>query len=88
MVAALPEQRRERLDARFKELKDGGSRAPRRGVGKAQAAIASIVKIKQPSVSKIEKQAEICICRHLKSFVEAIGGQLDLIVASPRSRAV
>ncbi|QKC73279.1 MULTISPECIES: hypothetical protein [Mesorhizobium] len=55
VIAALPEERRERVDARFEELKDGG-REPRRAAPcgwEAQAEIASILKIKQPSVSTI-----------------------------------
>ncbi|KNY20242.1 hypothetical protein AKJ13_23545 [Methylobacterium sp. ARG-1] len=57
----------------------------RRAAGKAQAEIASTLKIKQPSVSKIEKQADMYLST-LRSYVEAIGGQLDLIVRLP-SRA-
>jgi hypothetical protein len=51
----------------------------------AQTEIAAALKIKQPSVSKIEKQADMYLST-LKSYVEAIGGELDLIVRIP-SRA-
>ncbi|ESY03849.1 hypothetical protein X753_20250 [Mesorhizobium sp. LNJC399B00] len=54
----------------------------RRAAGKAQAEIASVLKIKQPSVSKIEKQADMYLST-LKSCVEAIGGQLELVVRLP-----
>jgi hypothetical protein len=53
--------------------------------GKAQAEIAAALKIKQPSVSKIERQADMYLST-LRSYVQAIGGELDLVVRLP-SRA-
>ncbi|MER8547956.1 helix-turn-helix domain-containing protein [Mesorhizobium sp. M0644] len=87
LIAALPKDRRERVDARFEELRGEVESLGdlRRAAGKAQAEIASVLKIKQPSVSKIEKQADMYLST-LKSYVEAIGGQLELVVRLP-SRA-
>ena len=87
VIAALPQDRRERIDARFEALKGEVESLSelRRAAGKAQAEIASTLKIKQPSVSKIEKQADMYLST-LRSYVEAIGGELDLIVRLP-SRA-
>lgn len=84
VIAALPEDRRERVEARFDALRGEVESLGelRRAAGKAQAEIASTLKIKQPSVSKIEKQADMYLST-LKSYVEAIGGQLDLIVRLP-----
>ena len=84
VVAALPEARRAKVEARVLELKDQveGLGELRRVAGKAQVEIASILKVKQPSVSKIEKQADMYLST-LRSYVEAIGGQLDLIVRLP-----
>ena len=84
VLAALPQERRERIDARFQELKDEveGLGELRRMAGKAQADVASALKIKQPSVSKIEKQADLYLST-LRSYVEAVGGQLDLVVRLP-----
>jgi len=53
--------------------------------GKAQAEIAMALKIKQPSVSKIEKQTDMYLST-LRGYVEAIGGELDLIVRLPSRR--
>lgn len=84
VIAALPDPRRERVNARFQELKgqveDLGEL--RRVAGKAQAEIAATLNIKQPSVSKIENQADMYLST-LRSYVEAIGGQLDLVVRLP-----
>ncbi len=59
-----------------------GLRALRQIAGKGQADVASALNIKQPSVSKIEKQSDMYLST-LRSYVEAIGGQLELIVKLP-----
>jgi len=88
MIGSLPRRRRERIDARFRELKDDveGLRELREAVGKAQAKIAATLRIKQPSVSKIERQTDMYLST-LRSYVEAIGGELDLVVRLPAGRA-
>jgi hypothetical protein len=55
--------------------------------GKAQADVASALKIKQPSVSKIEQQADMYLST-LRGYVETIGGELDLVVRLPSRRAI
>jgi hypothetical protein len=87
VVAALPEARRARVEARAQELKEQVESLSelRRVAGKACVEIASALNVKQPSVSKIEKQADMYLST-LRSYVEAVGGQLDLIVRLP-SRA-
>ena len=87
MVDALPQERRERIDARYRELKDQveSLRELRQAAGKAQAEIAEALNIKQPSVSKIERQADMYLST-LRNYIKAIGGELDLVVRLP-SRA-
>lgn len=87
VIAALPEARRARVEARFAALKGDVESlgALRRAAGKAQAEIAATLGIKQPSVSKIEMQTDMYLST-LRSYVEAIGGELELIVRLP-SRA-
>ena len=89
MIDALPKQRRERIDARYREIKDEveSLRELRKAAGKAQAEIAATLKIKQPSVSKIEKQTDMYLST-LRSYVEAIGGELDLVIRLPAHRAM
>jgi transcriptional regulator with XRE-family HTH domain len=89
MIDALPKERRERVDARYRELKDEikSLRELRKAAGKAQAEIAATLKIKQPSISKIEKQTDMYLST-LRSYVEAIGGELDLIVRLPPRRVM
>ncbi|WP_414834080.1 XRE family transcriptional regulator [Afifella sp. YEN Y35] len=84
IIATLPRERRKRVDDRFAELVDEveSLASLRRAVGKAQAEIATAMKIKQPSVSKIEKQTDMYLST-LRNYVEALGGELDLVVRFP-----
>jgi DNA-binding XRE family transcriptional regulator len=89
VLADLPAGRRARIDARYREMKAEIESLGelRRVAGKAQADVASALKIKQPSVSKIEKQTDMYLST-LRSYVQAIGGELDLVVRLPRRPAL
>jgi transcriptional regulator with XRE-family HTH domain len=89
IIADLPQERQAKIDARYRELRDEveGLRELRKVAGKAQSEIARALNIKQPSVSKIEKQADMYLST-LRSYVQAIGGELDLVVRLPRRPAL
>jgi predicted XRE-type DNA-binding protein len=89
IIAELPADRRERVEARYQELRREveGLRELRQIAGKAQAEIATALNIKQPSVSKIEKQADMYLST-LRSYVEAVGGSLELRVKLPAHPAL
>src|SRR5712691_4344607 len=89
IIADLPPERQAKIDARYRELRDEveGLRELRQVAGKAQADIASALNIKQPSVSKMEKQADMYLST-LRSYVQAIGGELDLVVRLPKRPAL
>jgi hypothetical protein len=89
VLADLPTDRRARIDARYSEMKAEIESLGelRRVAGKAQADVASALKIKQPSVSKIEKQTDMYLST-LRSYVQAIGGELDLVVRLPKRPAL
>jgi len=57
----------------FASHKVEGLRQLRQLAGKGQADIASAPNIKQPSVSKIEKQTDMYLLT-LRSYVEAVAG--------------
>jgi hypothetical protein len=84
IVGELPRERQGRVRSRHRELSREveGLRELRRLAGKAQAQIASSMNIRQPSVSKIEQQADMYLST-LRSYVEAVGGTLDLVVSLP-----
>lgn len=84
IIAALPVDEQEAIEARYQELKQEveSLRELRLIAGKVQEDIAIALNIKQPSVSKIEKQADIYLST-LRGYVEAIGGELELTVKLP-----
>jgi DNA-binding XRE family transcriptional regulator len=84
IIAALPADEQAAIEARYQELKQEveGLRELRQIAGKAQEDIATALNIKQPSVSKIEKQADMYLST-LRSYVEAVGGKLELTVQLP-----
>jgi hypothetical protein len=49
---------------------------------KAQVDVATALRIKQPSVSKVENQTDMYLST-LRAYVEAIGGKLELVVRLP-----
>ena len=89
VIAELPPERRERVEVRYRELKQEveGLRELREIAGKAQLDVAAALHIKQPSVSKIEKQTDMYLST-LRNYVEAIGGRLELVVKLPKRPAI
>jgi transcriptional regulator with XRE-family HTH domain len=84
LIGDLPPGRRARIEARTAELAEGveGLRALRRLAGRSQEQLAQSLGIKQPSVHKIERQADLYLST-LRRFVEAAGGSLELRVELP-----
>jgi transcriptional regulator with XRE-family HTH domain len=82
IVSALPARRRN--DKGLQEIRQEvkGLRELRMIAGKAQADVATALRIKQPSVSKVENQNDMHVST-LRAYVEAIGGKLELIVRLP-----
>jgi transcriptional regulator with XRE-family HTH domain len=85
VIEKLPRSRQDRIAARYRVLKDEveSLQALRKAAGKAQSEIASTLRISQPSVSKIEKQTDMYLST-LRNYVEAVGGDLELVVRFPR----
>ena len=89
VIAALPVEEQAAIDVRYQALKQEveGLRELREITGKAQADIATALNIKQPSVSKIENQADMYLST-LRSYVKAVGGKLELMVKLPKRPAM
>jgi hypothetical protein len=87
VIDALPKSRRQRIDRRYRQLRDEveSLQQLRRAAGRAQIDIAAALRIKQPSVSKIEKQTDLYLST-LRNYVEALGGKLELVVRLPAHR--
>ena len=84
VMAGLPEGRRERIKARAADLhrEVEGLKALRKLARRSQEQIAQTLGVKQPSVLKMERQADLYLST-LRRFVEAAGGKLELRVELP-----
>jgi transcriptional regulator with XRE-family HTH domain len=84
VMAGLPEARQGRIKARAAELQREikGLKLLRKLTRRSQEQIAKSLGIKQPSVVKIERQADLYLST-LRRFVEAAGGKLELRVELP-----
>jgi transcriptional regulator with XRE-family HTH domain len=51
--------------------------------GKSQSQVADVLGIKQPSLSKLEKQSDMQIST-LRRIVNALGGELEVIARFPK----
>jgi hypothetical protein len=89
IISSLPAARQARIEAGYRVLKHQVETLGqlRQLAGKAQADVAAALKIKQPSVSKIEKQADMYLST-LRNYVRAIGGELELVVKLPSHPAL
>ncbi|HXQ68594.1 MAG TPA: XRE family transcriptional regulator [Alphaproteobacteria bacterium] len=89
VLDTLPADERAEIDRRFEELVNEveSLKELRRLSELSQARIAKRLKISQPAVSKIEKQTDMYLST-LRSYVEAMGGELDVIVRLPNRRPV
>jgi DNA-binding XRE family transcriptional regulator len=89
IIDELPPERQARIESRYQALKrDVETLGELRQIaGKAQADVAAALRIKQPSVSKIEKQADMYLST-LRNYVRAIGGDLELVVKLPSHPAL
>ncbi len=88
LMARLPKDRQERIKARAAELQREveGLKALRKLAQRSQEQLAQSLGIKQPSVVKIERQADLYLST-LRRFVEAAGGKLELRVELPGTGA-
>lgn len=84
VMGSLPPERREAIEARAAALtaEVEGLRALRVLAERSQEQIADALGIKQPSVHKMERQADLYLST-LRRFVEAAGGTLELRVQLP-----
>src|SRR5579859_7062280 len=84
VMADLPAERRQKIETRAAELMKEieGLKALRLLAERSQEQLAQTLGVKQPSVHKIEKQADLYLST-LRRFVEAAGGKLELLVTLP-----
>jgi DNA-binding XRE family transcriptional regulator len=84
IIDALPAVKRDAIDRRTEELVNEveSLRELRCLATQTQTELARTLNISQPAVSKIEKQTDMYLST-LRGYIEAMGGDLDLIVRLP-----
>ena len=89
MLAEIPAERRKRIEKRAAELiaEEINLRELRRMRKLTQTRLSKKLKIGQEGVSRIEKRTDLYLST-LRSYVEAVGGKLSLVVEFPDRSAV
>lgn len=84
VIAGLPAGERRQIRARAAQLiaEEMSLQDLRRAIGKTQTAVAKRLKVGQDAVSKLETRGDMYVST-LRGFVEAIGGELELIARFP-----
>ena len=83
-LARLPGERRAQVDARAAELiaEEMTLGDLRRALVRTQVHLARELGVKQETVSRLEKRSDMLLST-LRGFVEAMGGELDLLAKFP-----
>src|SRR6266508_4650818 len=85
VLAKLPRKRREKIELRAAELST--LKDLRQAVKRTQEELASSLGVGQDTISRLEQRSDMLIST-LKRYVQAMGGQLDLVARFPDRPAV
>ncbi|TFH33358.1 MAG: XRE family transcriptional regulator [Deltaproteobacteria bacterium] len=80
VLAKLPPKRREKVERRAEEL--ATLKGLRQVANRTQEDIASSLGVGQDTISRLEHRSDMLIST-LKRYIEAMGGELDLIARFP-----
>lgn len=88
-IAELPKARQESIEKMASEMIDEelSLRELRRARHVSQQQLATVLKVNQAAVSKLERRTDMYIST-LRSYVEAMGGRLDVVVQFPDHKPV
>ena len=84
VIGSLPEADQTAINTRYLELQDEVDTlsAVRRLVGLSQQQLADTLNMKQPTLSKLERNTDMYLST-LRRYVEALGGNLDIVISVP-----
>jgi len=84
IMKALPEERRQRIEARTAALiaEEQTLRDLRKALAKTQKKIAKTLNVGQDSVSRMEQRSDLLLST-LRGYVAALGGDLRLVAEFP-----
>lgn len=84
VMAALPEERRQKIEAGTRRLieEEATLQELRKALALTQTQLAESLGVGQDEVSRIERRADVLVST-LRRFVGAMGGELDLVARFP-----
>ncbi len=84
VIAALPKEQQEAIAQQTMKLiaEEMSLRELRKARERSQQAVGAILAINQAAVSKIERRTDMYVST-LRSFIEAMGGELEIIARFP-----
>lgn len=80
VMAALPKERQERVEARAMEL--ATLKDLRQAVQQTQEQLATALGVGQDTISRLEKRSDMLLST-LRHYVESMGGKLELVAQFP-----
>jgi len=80
VMAALPKERRQRIEARAQEL--ATLKDLRLAAEKTQEQLAEVLGVGQDTISRLEKRSDMLLST-LRHYVESMGGKLELVAQFP-----
>ncbi|WP_041193199.1 helix-turn-helix domain-containing protein [Candidatus Symbiobacter mobilis] len=80
VMAALPKERRQRVQARAMEL--ATLKDLRQAAQQTQEQLASALGVGQDTISRLEKRSDMLLST-LRHYIESMGGQLNLVAQFP-----
>ena len=88
-LAKLPPERLAKVERRAAELREEEMtlRELRKALALTQTAMAAKLDIKQASVARIEQRSDLLLST-LRDYVEAMGGELEIVARLPDRRPV
>lgn len=88
-IQQLPADRRTKVEARAADLiaEEMSLRDLRKAMNRTQVDVAKALKVGQDTVSRYEQRSDMLLST-LKGYVEAMGGELGLVVTFPNRKPV
>ena len=80
VMAALPETRQQRVEARAMEL--ATLKDLRQAVQQTQEQLAATLGVRQDTISRLEKRSDMLLST-LRHYIESMGGKLELVAQFP-----
>ena len=89
LIDQLPKSTQAKVRARSDELiaSERSLRELREAHQRSQTALARKLRVKQAAVSKLERRTDMYVST-LRSYIEAMGGQLEILAKFPHSSPV